>query len=253
MYSVDDPRSVLMQRWDSMKIGKKNKEYFGVNNAYVLYGRDINKNLVNYYDEVLKETNDKSYAIIKSILSTKNIRLISFKCNNIVLYLKKDYYDIISSPKININMTSMKFKEDIINLIHKNYTTSRANFVSDCVEKDVNNYEFVFKNNDTSYYGKENELAYFVLSDSKNIDDSLFSYGAIKDIINSFDEVSFIDENMYKDISDLSLKIGSKIINIKNVSPYLKNAIDRLVDNHNQKVYQNRNKLVLKKGGVNNE
>ena len=248
---TSDPKILLNQRWDALKIGKKNKEYIGVKNAYMLMDNDINKNIGAYYDEMYKKSKDKAYALLKCVLLNKNVRLLSYKVNNLVMYLEKNYVDICNSPKVNINLASLKNRNELLELINTNFFISRNCFLEKMISRNIDNYEFVFKNNDTSYYANDKDNAYFVLSDTYKIDDSLFSYEAIKTILESSNDVAFLEKCVIDKVKAMFINLGKLNITLKNPSVYVESAVGRAVYEHNEKTHKKNNKLVLK-GGIKN-
>lgn len=246
---TNDPKILLSQRWDALKIGKKNKEYIGVKNAYMLMNNDINTSIADYYDDILNKTNDKTYALLKSILLSKNIRLLSYKANNLVMYLEKNYVDICDSPKINLNLVGLNNKKSLLEIIGTNYCLSRNEFLEKMLRFNKQKYEFIFKNNDTSYYVNDGKKVLFILSDTYKIDDSLFSYEAIKTILSNSNCIALMEKEIKNKIRNISIDIGNVNIMVENPSVYVESAIGRAVYEHNGKVHKDSNKLVLK-GGI---
>lgn len=243
---MDDPRIILSSKWSSIKIGKRGKEYIGVDNCFLIQEELKNNTAIDYYESLYKDTNDKEYSLLRAILSQKNVRLITFKGANEIISLSSDYGDLYRSSKININLPTLKNKDEIIKCTITNFLVSRDYFLDTNIKKNDNIYNYIFKNGNTRYYTKKDNNIIFGLSKDDFLKDNVFTINSIKAIMNNQNTSCLYNEVENKDSYNIQLYLDDCVIKVENIDIYLLSAIIREIDLHNEKLLKNK-LLVLKK------
>lgn len=199
-----DYKVILKGNWQAIRIIGKNKTSIRTKNLFVEPNNFSSKEKIKYYESLIDNGYTSCYALVKTILITKNITKIEKSENCIVISFDKDSKLIDKSPKLVIYLNTPELRDyihEIMNLIIKNYNDSRYQFLDDTLSR-TNLYDINILSVVSSY--EENDgISTFNLSNPINENDLSFLYDILHEILHNSDETFDYDYNDVINFDDI--------------------------------------------------
>lgn len=238
-----DPKVLINGKWTFVKVSGKNKNVIRVKDLYY----DISENYANnsaiiYYKSLVDDGIDKTIALIKALLATKNVVGVSFDGDKETIKFEKDPFFLNKQPALKISYTTpelIESKDEILMLSLKNLTNSREQFLDETIHAGTGLYEFDFGGYSSSF--KADHMKNKIVFNLQNISyDERFVIDTLKDFINECrDTVLMIKEDdavTDVDSVNFSLVLNQVELRVKCTSLRFYNLVYKWVTDHNNEI-----------------
>lgn len=266
MITCENASVVLKGNWLSIKIIGKDDTMVKAKKLYIDANSCNHKQILSYYDELVKIGSNKPYALLKCILCEKNVTGIMIKNDVLKLILDKEPIFFDKKPEVTVALYSPLIKpkkEELINEAYKNYADSRAQFLDEFAKVKDTNY-FIDTKSAISSYEKENNNFYINIRGSNSsplyYQEKEFLFSIIEELLLNCNDVCYVNyavvtatkNSVAYYVKDVVIEADDKKIMINLIDDDEFEMLMSIIDNHNKKI-QDTYLITNKRKDDNNE
>lgn len=257
----ENPKVILRSKWTLVRVVGLSKTQIMAKNLHLDLKSNSYKQVLEYYDNLIKNGNTNTFAFLRTLVCEKNITGISKKENLVTLSFEEEpmFFNKVPRVKIALNTPEIQNKRDeLTSAMIQNYHDSRIQFLDYSLKDEAAYYIVNTKSKDTSYEKKNNHYIFNLINKNdnlSNLDEEAFLCDMIDELLQIKDDfcdccysINCISNKTLDYIRNVIISVGERKVIIDIIDYETFDYILNKIEMHNKKINDEYAKTYKRKG-----